>query len=241
MKHALYITTFNHPAMLERLLASGLLAGVDRAQWDVILFDQSDTLRFQNEYEDIAEAKNFERVENRNFGASEAKRRQIEHAYASGREIMAQISEDFYLAPADSAECGWLASGRQTFFTDALKVLEAEADLAFCNWTFARLEHSDFWCHQLKKPAALTLHKVASVPHVKGEVVTFGWPYTARVREMMKLMVDVRAPRHAEHLKGPDGGEWVLASKSLGKGASLLAQPVIHDRVPELRPEGRMP
>lgn len=241
MKHALYITTFNHPAMLERLVSSGLLAGVDRDRWDVILFDQSDALPFQHEYQKLADAHGFERVHNVNGGASEAKRQQIEHAYATRREIMSQISEDFYLAPADNAECGWLASGRQTFFTDALRVLEADATLAFCNWTFARLENSDFWCHQLSKPATLTLHKVANVPHVKGDIVAFGWPYTARVRAMMKLMVDVRDPRHAEHLKSPDGGEWVLASKSLGKGASLLAQPVIHDRLPENRPQGRMP
>lgn len=241
MKHAFYITCFNHPEMLTRLLASGLLAGIDRDRWEIVLFDQSDLCAFQEEYQQIAMARGFDRVSNGNGGASEAKRRQIEHAFDSGREIMAQISEDFILAPADSAECGWLASGRQTFFEDALKVLESRPALAFCNWTFARLEQSDFWCHQLRRPAALTLHKVANLPHVEGDVVAFGWPYTARVREMMKIMIDVRNPLHAEAMQGPDGGEWVLASKSLGKGASLLAQPVLHDRVPELRPNGRMP
>lgn len=241
MKHALYITTYNHPQMLQRLLSSGLLKDVDRAAWDVILFDQSDTLPHQNEYQEMAEAGGFERVQNRNGGASEAKRQQIEHAYQTGRQIMAQISEDFILAPHDGAECGWLASGRQTFFVDALKVLEARPHLAFCNWTFARGKHSDFWSHQRKAVAALTLHKVCDLPHVEGDVVTFGWPYTARVREMMKLMIDVRSPQHADAMTGPDGGEWVLAMKSLGKGASLFAQPVIHDREPDQRPPNRKP
>lgn len=145
------------------------------------------------------------------------------------------------LAANDAAECGWLASGRHTFFMDALTVLEKRPHLAFCNWTFARQENSDFWSHQKRGVANLTLHKVTSLPHVEGEVVTFGWPYTARVHAMMKLMVDTRHPRHAEAMSGPDGGEWVLAMHSLGQGGSLLAQPVIHDRAPDQRPAGHLP
>lgn len=240
MKHALYLTTYNHPAMLRRLLGSGLLKDVPRDRWDIVLFDQSDDAHAA-EYASIAAALGALHVRNVNDGASEAKRQQIEHAYHSGRELMAQISEDFVLAPDDNAQCGWLASGRNTFFADAEKVLQARESLAFCNWTFARGELSDFWCFQRKAIAELTLHKVSDLPHVEGDVVTFGWPYTARVREMMKLMIDVRDPRHAEAMSGPDGGEWVLASKSLRKGATLLAQPVLHDRPPALRPANSMP
>lgn len=240
MKHALYLTTYNHPAMLRRLIASGLLKDVPRDRWDIVVFDQSDDAHAA-EYAGIAAELEAIHVRNPNGGASEAKRRQIAHAFNTGREIMAQISEDFVLAPSDNAECGWLASGRNTFFADALKILEEREQLAFVNWTFARGELSDFWCFQRQAIANLTLHKVADMPHVEGDVVAFGWPYTARVRELMKLLIDARDPQHAEAMTGPDGGEWVLASKSLRKGATLLAQPVLHDRLPAQRPANRMP
>lgn len=241
MKHALYITCYNHPEMLDRLIQSGLLARVDRAAWDIILFDQSDTLPHQNAYKARAEAGHFERVQNRNGGASEAKRQQIEHAYAQGREIMAQVSEDFVLAPQDAAACGWLASGRQTFFADALSVLEKRPHLAFCNWTFARGSESDFWNSYAQRATTLHAHKVSDLPHVEGDCMAFGWPYTARVHALMKILIEVRHPRHARRMADPDGGEGVLAGLSLGQGASLLAQPVIHDRKPEQRPANRKP
>jgi hypothetical protein len=240
MKNALYITCYNHRAMLERLVASGLLKDIDRTQWDLILFDQSDDQHAAS-YASFAQAMDAEHVRNVNHGASAAKRAQIQHAFDTGREIMAQISEDFVLAPPGQAKAWWLANGRETFFTDALTVLEKRPRLAFCNWTFARAKESDFWCHQKKCASALTIHKVANLPHVEGDVVAFGWPYTALVREMMKLIIDVRNPKHAEAMQGPDGGEWVLAMHSLGKGASLFAQPVIHDRDPDQRPSNRKP
>lgn len=240
MKHALYITCYNHRAMLERLVASGLLTNIDRQQWDVILFDQS-TDEHAAGYASFAKAMGAEHVRNANHGASAAKRAQIRHAFDSGREIMAQISEDFVLAPAGVAKAWWLANGRETFFADALTVLEKRPQLAFCNWTFARGKESDFWCHQRKGVANLTLHKVADLPHVEGDVVAFGWPYTARVRAMMKLLIDTEQPSHADAMNGPDGGEWVLALHSLNKGATLFAQPVIHDRDPEQRPANRQP
>lgn len=240
MKHALYITCYNHREMLERLVRSGLLKDVNREQWDVILFDQSDDEHTAG-YASLAQAMAAEHVRNVNHGASAAKRAQIRHAFDHGREIMAQISEDFVLAPEGQAQAWWLANGRETFFTDAVTVLEKRRRLAYCNWTFARGSESDFWSHQLKASAHLTLHKVANLPHVEGELVAFGWPYTARVGEMMKLLIDTQRPRHAEALTGPDGGEWVLAMHSLGKGASLLAQPVIHDRDPDQRPANRQP
>ncbi len=66
MKHALYITCYNHTAMLKRLIGSGLLKDVDPAQWQVILFDQSDAPEAQEEYELLAttrEAMNFDEEE----------------------------------------------------------------------------------------------------------------------------------------------------------------------------------
>jgi hypothetical protein len=240
MKHALYITCYNHREMLERLVRSGLLQDINRAHWDVIVFDQSNHEHAEG-YASLAQAMQAEHVRNPNHGASAAKRAQIRHAYDNGREIMAQISEDFVLSPAGQAPAYWLANGRDTFFNDALTVLQERPQLAFCNWTFARGHESDFWSHQRKAIANLTLHKVANLPHVEGELVAFGWPYTARVGEMMKLLIDTQRPRHAEALTGPDGGEWVLAMHSLGKGAALFAQPVIHDRDPDQRPANRKP
>lgn len=240
MKHALYITCFNHPAMLQRLIASGLLKDVDRAQWDVILFDQSDD-EHAAVYEQIAHELDACHVRNENHGASEAKRRQISNAYRAGTEIMAQVSEDFVLTPHGPPPAWWLANGRETFFADALQVLEARPHLAFCNWTFARGEQSDLWNHYTSRATKLSLHKVANLPHVEGDTMASGWPYTARVREMMKLLIDVRAPQHAELMTRPDGGEGVLACLSLGRGATLFAQPVLHDRAPDQWPEGRQP
>lgn len=240
MKHALYITTYNHRAMLERLVASGLLKDVNRDEWDIILFDQSDDEHAPG-YASFASAMAAEHVRNVNEGASAAKRAQIKHAFDHGREIMAQISEDFILAPSGQARAWWLANGRETFFQDALTVLTKRPQLAFCNWTFARGKESDFWCHQLSAIARLTLHKVADLPHVEGDLVAFGWPYTARVSEMMKLLIDTQKPQHAAAMNGPDGGEWLLAMHSLNKGAALFAQPVIHDREPGQRPPDRKP
>lgn len=240
MRHALYITTYNHRAMLERLVASGFLRDINRDEWDVILFDQSSDEHAPG-YASFAQAINAEHVRNPNQGASAAKRAQIRHAFDNGREFMAQISEDFILAPAGQAKAWWLANGRETFFADAFKILQQRPELAFCNWTFARGAHSDFWSHQRKSIARLTIHKLADLPHVEGDVVIYGWPYTARVRELMKFVIDASAPKHQDSLRGPDGGEWVLAMHSLGRGASLFAQPVIHDRPPEQRPSNHLP
>jgi glycosyltransferase involved in cell wall biosynthesis len=241
MKHALYITCYNHPAMLDRLLKSGLLAGVDRDQWDVILFDQSDQLAFQNAYEEQSEALNCERVQNRNQGASEAKRRQIEHAYGQGRELMAQISEDFILTPDGAQRVYWLPNGREVFFAAAQDVLRHRPHLAFCCWTFAMDEGSPFWYDHLARVGDLKLHKVSRLAHAEGDVLALGWPYTAKVHEMMKLVVEARKPAHAADMRGVDGGEGIMAMASRGKGACLLAQPVIHDRKPEQRPDASAP
>lgn len=239
MKHALYITCYNHVEMLKRLLTSGLLQRVNREQWQVYLFDQS-THPHVTQYAELAQELKLEHVINKNQGASAAKRGQITHALENGHEIMAQISEDFRICNG-TPPASWLPTGNQTFFTDAYKVLKARPQLAFVNWTFARLHESDFWNSYQSKATNLTLHKVADLAHVEGDVMCLGWPYTARTRRLAKLLIDVQAPHHDEMLKRPDGGEGVLACLSLGQGASLFAQPLVHDRPEHLRPPNRLP
>lgn len=237
---ALYLTTYNHPAMLERLIASGLLKDVDRAVWDVIVFDQSDD-KHAAAYAVLARAGGFEHVRNENKGASAAKRAQIQHAYLTGRDWMAQVSEDFVLSPEGAAPVDWLANGRDVFFQAAQDVLTHRPRLAFCCWAFAMEQGSAFWYEHLKRISNLTFHKASRLAHVEGDVMALGWPYTARVHDMMKLVVETQKPEHFERMQGPDGGEGVLAAGSLGKGACLCAMPVIHDRAPHIRPANRQP
>lgn len=239
MKHALYITCYNHVAMLERLLNSGLLQRVNQEQWKVYLFDQSIEPHVMD-YAKLANELKLEHVINKNQGASAAKRAQITHALENGHEIMAQISEDFHLCKG-TPPAMWLPNGNETFFSDAYKILKTRPQLAFVNWTFARLHESDFWNNYKSKATDLTLHKVTDLAHVEGDVMCLGWPYTARTRRLAKLLIDVESPHYEEMLRLPDGGEGVLACLSLGQGASLFAQPVVHDRPEHLRPENRLP
>jgi hypothetical protein len=241
MTNALYMTCFNAPAMLQRLLASGMLEQVDRDRWTVILFDQSDQISCQQQYESIASDMQLQRVSNINHGASEAKRAQIEHAYQAGFEIMAQMSEDFMLTPAGVPPVGWLPNGRECFFEAAEEVLNHRAHVAFVQWTFAMGTGSPFWYPHLNRVGKHELIKCSRLAHVEGDVLALGWPYTARVRDMMKLIIDVRQPKHREAMHAADGGETVLAQYSLGKGAALFAQPVIHDRLPQQRPANSHP
>lgn len=240
MKHAFYITCFNHPEMARRLIDSGMLSRVNRDQWDVILWDQSDD-EPAAQYAALALEHGMQHVRNPNGGATECKLSLIEDAQSDGRERLAQISEDFTVAAPGQARCGWLASGEANFFAAAQAVLDKRPEVAFCNWTMAMGSGSHFWYPHESKINVLSLHKVTDLPHLEGGVTLMGWPYTARVAPLARWVAYTRLDMQAHGYHPLNGGETVLAAHSKGHGASLLAQPVIHDRKPHERPATRRP
>lgn len=239
----LFITTYNHPEMLERFMHSGILHLARSAGFTIFISDQS-TGPYVNAYKAIADKQKLEYVHWTNEGASAAKRTVIRHAATLGSEFFAQVSEDFIVKDGRDGVVDWLPSGKGAFLGDSLVILKERTHLAYVNWSFARGIESAAWCHQLKARSQMTLHKTkeGSLLHMEGDTVVYGWPYTGRTSAMNEILDRVmNSSRKDEAFKGPDGGEWLLASKSLRMGGVVIAEPLFHDRKPKDRPRGSLP
>lgn len=242
MTHSLYITCFNAPDMLERLIKSGLRQAIPK-MCQIVLSDQSTDESCKARYSEIAKRIGGTHVHNENFGASEAKRAQIKHAAKSGVDIMSQISEDFFL-PGPVPPASWLPSG-VSFIHDCIAILGSRPEVKFVNWCMATGGGTPAWNSLHTRPSVLTFRKEkgSHFAHVEGEIYMTGWPYTARVPFAAKQVEYVEGIAGGEVLRRfPEGGEWILARYSAGAGACLVAQPVVHDRIdPATKPSGSRP
>lgn len=241
MKHAFYITAFNDPKECAHAMEqfTPLFQECDR-----YLSNQS-TEEFHAEYDALCQKYGYKHLKWANQGATDAKRKVVQHAASIGAEFISQISEDFELTPLEETNPS-VANGREFFLQDAMKILVERPKTSFVHWTYIRsgIHRGYFWSRERGANTRFRRHPNTTLHYLEGEVSMFNWPYTGKVKDVHDLwqQASLHAPSNDLDIKdnANSAGEWALTQVSLGKGVCLVAHPVRHtDR--EVKPEGSLP
>ena len=226
-----YITCYNSPALLKRLIGQ-LDDIVYSGDYKIIISDQSDEKEAQI-YREFADLRGFDYVHYRNQGATQAKKSVIAHALVYGSEFCHQISEDF-IRVDDSLIYGPVVSGSTSFDVDALAVLRLHPHLAFCKWNAVTSAEGDMNYLYTDKigTRVYNVHKEVRLPFLTKDILYSNWPATWRVKAVNEIFEKAKtwkAPNPEQEEKNRlSAGEWAAVVCSLGQGSCLVAQPFHH-------------